>query len=95
MTRVAIVTGGTRGIGRAISVSLRDAGYHVIANYASNDERAKSFSDETNIPARKWDVSDCDACASAACISSGSKFANAFRSATPISISTRSEDSAM
>ncbi len=65
MTRVAIVTGGTRGIGRAISVSLRDAGYHVIANYASNDERAKSFSDETNIPARKWDVSDFDACANA------------------------------
>jgi acetoacetyl-CoA reductase len=65
MTRVAIVTGGTRGIGRAISVSLRDAGFYVIANYASNDERAKSFSDETNIPARKWDVSDFDACANA------------------------------
>ena len=62
MTRVAIVTGGTRGIGRAISISLRDAGYKVVANYASNDERAKSFSDETNIPARKWDVSDFGAC---------------------------------
>ncbi len=65
MTRVAIVTGGTRGIGRAISISLRDAGYQVIANYVSNDERAKSFSNETKIPARKWDVSDFDACVSA------------------------------
>lgn len=65
MTRVAIVTGGTRGIGKAISVALRDAGYRVIANYASNDERAKEFSDETSIVARKWDVSDFDACVSA------------------------------
>ena len=65
MTRVAIVTGGTRGIGRAISVALRDAGYRVIANYASNDERAKSFSSETNIVVRKWDVSDFDACINA------------------------------
>ena len=64
MTRVAIVTGGTRGIGRAISISLRDAGYNVIANYASNDERAKSFSEETKIESRKWDVSDFDACVS-------------------------------
>lgn len=62
MTRVAIVTGGTRGIGRAISISLRDAGFNVIANYAGNDERAKSFSEETKIPSRKWDVSDFDAC---------------------------------
>src|SRR5580692_5471424 len=63
--RTAIVTGGTRGIGQAISVALRQAGYKVIANYAGNDERAKRFTDETGISARKWDVSDFDACATA------------------------------
>jgi acetoacetyl-CoA reductase len=62
MGRVAIVTGGTRGIGEAISICLRDAGYSVVANYASNDERAKKFTDETGIASRKWDVSDFDAC---------------------------------
>jgi acetoacetyl-CoA reductase len=65
MTRVAIVTGGTRGIGKAISISLRDAGFRVVANYAGNDEKAKSFTEETKIPARKWDVSDFEACMNA------------------------------
>ncbi len=62
MTRVAIVTGGTRGIGEAISVALKDAGYKVAATYGGNDARAKAFSERTGIPAYKWDVSDYDAC---------------------------------
>jgi acetoacetyl-CoA reductase len=60
--RVAIVTGGTRGIGRAISVALKDAGYRVAANYGGNDEVAKAFTEETGIPAFKWDVSSFEAC---------------------------------
>ena len=62
MARVVVVTGGTRGIGEAISVSLKKAGYLVAANYAGNDERAKSFSDKTGIAAFKWDVSSFDEC---------------------------------
>ena len=62
MARVAIVTGGTRGIGEAISVALRDMGMKVAANYAGNEERAKQFTDRTGIAAYKWDVSDFDAC---------------------------------
>src|SRR3546814_8540239 len=62
MARVAIVTGGTRGIGEAISLALRDAGMTVAANYAGNDEKAKAFTDRTGIKAYKWDVSDFDAC---------------------------------
>lgn len=58
MARVAVVTGGTRGIGEAISVALKKAGYIVAANYAGNDERAKSFTDRTGIKAYKWDVAD-------------------------------------
>lgn len=54
--RVALVTGGTRGIGRAISEALRDAGCKVAANYGGNDEAAKQFTDETGIPAYKFDV---------------------------------------
>ncbi|MBA2934898.1 acetoacetyl-CoA reductase [Sphingomonas sp. CGMCC 1.13654] len=61
MTRVAIVTGGTRGIGEAISVALKDMGIKVAANYAGDDARAKAFSDRTGIPSYKWDVSDFDA----------------------------------
>ena len=56
MARVAIVTGGTRGIGRAISEALKADGLTVVANYAGNSEKAKAFSDETGIPAYKWDV---------------------------------------
>jgi len=66
MARVAIVTGGTRGIGRAISIALKDAGCSVIASYASDDAKAQSFTRETGIVARKWDVSDFDACVAAA-----------------------------
>lgn len=62
MSRVAIVTGGTRGIGEAISIALKDAGNNVAANYGGNDERAKEFSDRTGIPSYKFDVGDFDAC---------------------------------
>ncbi|PZQ58513.1 MAG: beta-ketoacyl-ACP reductase [Sphingomonas taxi] len=62
MARVAIVTGGTRGIGEAISVALRDAGMTVAANYAGNEERARDFTDRTGIAAYKWDVADHAAC---------------------------------
>lgn len=62
MTRTAIVTGGTRGIGAAISVALRDAGYKVAANYAGNDEAAKTFKNETGIPVYKWSVAEYEAC---------------------------------
>jgi acetoacetyl-CoA reductase len=62
MARVAIVTGGTRGIGEAISIALKKLGMEVAANYAGNDERAREFSDRTGIRAFKWDVADFDAC---------------------------------
>jgi acetoacetyl-CoA reductase len=62
MTRVALVTGGTRGIGAAICKKLKKDGFTVVANYAGNDERAKAFSEETGISAYKFDVSDCEAC---------------------------------
>lgn len=62
MSKVAIVTGGTRGIGAAISVALKEAGHTVAANYAGNDEAAAAFSKETGIATFKWDVSDYDAC---------------------------------
>jgi acetoacetyl-CoA reductase len=62
MARVAIVTGGTRGIGEAISIALKDMGMKVAANYAGNEERARAFADRTGIAAYKWDVSDFDAC---------------------------------
>lgn len=62
MSRVAIVTGGTRGIGAATCIALRDAGYKVAANYGSNEDRAKAFNAETGIAIYKWDVSDFAAC---------------------------------
>ena len=62
MARVAVVTGGTRGIGEAISIALRDAGVTVAANYAGNDEKARDFTGRTGIKAYRWDVSDFDAC---------------------------------
>jgi acetoacetyl-CoA reductase len=62
MARVAIVTGGTRGIGEAISVALKDKGLTVAANYMGNDERAKAFTDRTGIKSYKWDVSDFESC---------------------------------
>lgn len=60
--RVAVVTGGTRGIGEAISVALHKAGYKVAANYAGNDERAKAFTEATGVKAFKFDVADFAAC---------------------------------
>lgn len=62
MSRVAIVTGGTRGIGEAISLALKEAGFTVAANYAGNEERAKEFTERTGIAAYKWDVGDFQAC---------------------------------
>lgn len=60
--RIAVVTGGTRGIGKAICMDLHTAGYRVIANYAGNEEAAEKFRKETGIETRKWDVSDYDDC---------------------------------
>ena len=62
MTKVALVTGGTRGIGASISLALKAAGYTVAANYAGNDEAAAKFTAETGIKAYKWSVADYDAC---------------------------------
>ena len=62
MARTALVTGGTRGIGAAISVALKEAGCNVAANYAGNDDAARKFTDETGIRAFKWSVADYDAC---------------------------------
>ncbi|MBX4925570.1 acetoacetyl-CoA reductase [Rhizobium binae] len=62
MSRVALVTGGTRGIGAAISMALKNAGYRVAATYAGNDEKARAFHDVTGVAVFKWDVSDYAAC---------------------------------
>ncbi len=62
MAGVALVTGGTRGIGAAISVALKEAGYQVAATYGGNDEAAAAFKDETGIAVYKWDVGDFEAC---------------------------------
>ena len=63
MARVALVTGGTRGIGAAISKALKAAGYKVAASYAGNDAAAEKFKAETGIPVYKWDVASFEACA--------------------------------
>ncbi|TIT18501.1 MAG: acetoacetyl-CoA reductase [Mesorhizobium sp.] len=63
MTKVAIVTGGSRGIGAAISVALKSAGYSVAANYAGNEEAAAKFKAATGIPVYKWSVAEYEACA--------------------------------
>ena len=62
MARVALVTGGTRGIGAAISKALKGTGYSVAANYAGNDDAANTFKRETGVPVYKWSVADYDAC---------------------------------
>lgn len=62
MSRVALVTGGTRGIGAAVCKALKAAGYKVAANYAGNDAAAAAFTAETGIATFKWDVSDFEAC---------------------------------
>src|SRR6266542_476800 len=66
MARVAVVTGGTRGIGEAISKALKAAGYKVAANYGGNDAAAQKFKAETGIPVYKWDVSSYESCAAGA-----------------------------
>jgi acetoacetyl-CoA reductase len=63
MARVAVVTGGTRGIGEAISKALKEAGYNVAAVYSGNDEAAQKFKAATDIPVYKWDVASYDSCA--------------------------------
>jgi acetoacetyl-CoA reductase len=63
MARVAVVTGGTRGIGRAISMTLKGAGYNVAANFGGNDNAARRFNEETGIPVFKFDVGNFNACA--------------------------------
>ena len=63
MARIAIVTGGTRGIGEAISIALKDAGMVVAANYGGDDAKAKAFTERTGITSYKWDVADHAACA--------------------------------
>ncbi|MGZ2438819.1 NAD(P)-dependent dehydrogenase (short-subunit alcohol dehydrogenase family) [Sinorhizobium medicae] len=67
MSRVALVTGGSRGIGAAIAIALKAAGYKVAANYAGNDEKAQAFKQETGIPVYKWDVSSYEACVDGHC----------------------------
>lgn len=62
MARVAVVTGGSRGIGEAISIALKDAGFTVAANYAGNEAKANAFTERTGIKTYKWDVGDFDAC---------------------------------
>ena len=62
MPRVALVTGGTRGIGRGCCLALKEAGYNVAANYAANEEKAKTFNEESGIPVYKWDVGDLGTC---------------------------------
>ena len=61
MTRVAVVTGGTRGIGGAICRMLQTQGRIVVANYAGNEEKARAFGDETGIASYRWDVGDYEA----------------------------------
>ena len=65
MARIAIVTGGSRGIGAAVSRRLQDMGITVVANYAGNEDKAKAFEAETGIRTQKWDVGDFDACQAA------------------------------
>ncbi|HUF44767.1 MAG TPA: acetoacetyl-CoA reductase [Aestuariivirgaceae bacterium] len=65
MARIALVTGGTRGIGAAISGALKQAGYRVVANYNANDEAARAFKAETGIEVKKWDVAGFEACGAA------------------------------
>src|SRR5260221_14305620 len=63
MARVAVVTGGTRGIGRAIAAALQDAGYKVAANYGNDDDNARQCCAETGIPVFRFNVADFDSCA--------------------------------
>ncbi|GJJ04425.1 beta-ketoacyl-ACP reductase [Duganella rhizosphaerae] len=67
MQRTALVTGGSRGLGRAISIALHAAGHRVAAVYLSNEGAAQAFSDATSIPVFRWDVGDFDACRKGVC----------------------------
>ena len=60
MNKLALVTGGTRGIGKSISIALKNKGYDVVATYAANDEAAREFSKEYKIDVYRWDVSNFD-----------------------------------
>jgi len=62
VSRIAIVTGGTRGIGEAVSLALKEMGMTVVANYGGNEEKAKAFTERTGIKSYKWDVGDHQAC---------------------------------
>ena len=62
MARVALITGGTRGIGKAVCIALKDLGYTAVANFGGDEARAKAFTEETGIPSYKFDVSDYQAC---------------------------------
>ena len=62
MTRTAVVTGGTRGIGKAVAIALKNTGYNVAANYGSDDAAARLFQNETGIPVFKFNVGDFQAC---------------------------------
>jgi acetoacetyl-CoA reductase len=62
MNKLALITGGTRGIGAAIAMRLKGDGYRVVVTYHGNDEVAQAFTAETGIPAYKWDVADFEAC---------------------------------
>ena len=64
MSRIALVTGGSRGIGAAVSKVLKAGGYTVAATFSSNDQKAEEFTEETGIKTYRWDVADYDACAS-------------------------------
>ena len=64
MSKIALVTGGTRGIGKAISLALKDSGCSVVANYGGNEKAAAAFTEETGIPSFKWSVADYSACVS-------------------------------
>ena len=64
MSRIALVTGGSRGIGAAVSKALKASGYTVAATFSSNDQKAEEFTEETGIKTYRWDVADYDACAS-------------------------------
>jgi len=77
MSRVALVTGGSRGIGAAISMALKEAGCQVAATYAGNDEKAAAFTAETGIKTYKWDVADYDACAAGIAQVAAGQFAQA------------------